>query len=145
MKLVYGGVPYNSLKVKHYEVSTNDCDMIASDLQAGKTAVARGQKIIGTGKSFEFAYYGQFETNDTFPIPSIINVVEVASLLYPIQLAIPMIDMKNRDFSIEQVVGNVIVNNVSYPIKVKYTNNQISITCEQTFPLQVFFGKDNYV
>ena len=77
MKMIYGGVPVNSMKLKHYEISTNDCDMVASDLQAGKTAVAKGRKITGTGKSFEFACYGQLDTNAKRYVPANINVVEI--------------------------------------------------------------------
>lgn len=145
MKMIYGGVPVNSLKVKHYEVSTADATTVPSAVQAGLTYYANGQKQTGTGKSFEFAYYGQFETNDTMFIPSVINVVEISSLMYPIQLTISLSDMKYTDFSVEQSIGNVIVDNIAYPIRVIVANNRISITCDQTIPIEVFYGKDNYI
>lgn len=81
--MIYGGVPVNSMKISYYEMDTNDCDMIASDLQAGKTAVARGQKITGTGKSFEFATYGYITTNIPTPIPTNINVIHLGCMEYP--------------------------------------------------------------
>ena len=73
--------------------------MIASDLQAGKTAVARGQKITGTGKSFEFANYGELRTNADRFVPSNINVIEVSSMEYPIKLSISLTEMVDIDFS----------------------------------------------
>ena len=145
MKLMYGNVPVKSLNIHHYELNTNDCDMVASDLQAGKTAVARGQKIVGTGKSFEFAFYGVFRTNDTMYIPSNINVVEITSVLYPIQHAIALGDMKNIDFSTSNVIGNIVVDGTFYPIIVQAANNFINISCDVNTDLQIFFGKDNYV
>lgn len=144
MKMIYGGVPVNSLKVKHYEINTNDCDMIASDLQAGKTAVARGQKITGTGKSFEFASYGGFNTNEVIYVPSDINVIQITSTLYPIQMTVGVADATTLDFGVEQLIGNIIVNNTEYPITVSVTNNLLSINCDISTTIQIFYGKDNY-
>lgn len=145
MKMMYGGTPVNSLKVRHYEVSTNDATLKASDLQAGVTAYARGQKVAGTGKSFEFAQYGRFETNFPMPIPDNINVIEIASTDNPIQLAIPLSDMKNLDFSNINKVATVIVDGVSYDINVQVSYNLLNVTCEKDIRLQVFYGKDNYI
>lgn len=145
MKMMYGNVPIKSLNIKHFEVDTNDCDMIASDLQAGKMAVARGKKIIGTGKSFEFASYGMMETNKSKILPSSINVIEIACLTNPIQHTIALSNMKNVNFSSLQTVGSVIVDNVNYPINVQVISNKLTISCEKSLSLQVFYGKDNYV
>ena len=146
MKMIYGGVPVNSMKLKHYEISTNDCDMIASDLQAGKTAVARGKKIVGTGKSFEFAFYGQIESNDEQFIPSeSINVIQVSSLAYPIKLIVALNDMSNIDFSVGQIIGNIVVDSIDYPLTVISHNNTLIVNCDLTIPLEVFYGKDNYI
>ena len=82
MKMFYGNTPVKSLNIRHYEMNTNDCDMIASDLQAGKKAVATGQKITGTGKSFEFASYGGWMTNLPLAIPSMINAIQIGSNNY---------------------------------------------------------------
>lgn len=145
MKMFYGKTPIKSLNIKHYEMDTNSCDMIASDLQAGKTAVARGKKITGTGKSFEFAYYGAMETNLSRIVPCDINVIEIASSDYPIQLNIALSDMKNIDFSINQNVGSVIIDGVSYIITVQMNNGELVVSCDKTITLQLFYGKDNYV
>lgn len=145
MKMIYGGTPINSLKVKHYELDTNSATVQPSDLQAGVTCFAKGKKMTGTGKSFEFAYYGQFETNDSMVIPSFINVVEISSLTHPVQLIIPLSDMKNIDFSLPQSVGNVMIDGVSYPVTVVVENNEILVSCDQTIKLEIFYGKDNYV
>lgn len=142
--MFYGNTPIKSLNIKHYELNTNDCDMIASDLQAGKTAVARGKKITGTGKSFEFAWYGQIETNQQIYIPSDINVIEVSSTLYPVQLTIALSDMKNHDFSTAQTVCRAIVNGASSDIIVTAANNSLLLSCDKDIKLEVFYGKDNY-
>ena len=143
--MFYGNTPVNSMKVKHYEISTNDCDMIASDLQAGKTAVARGKKITGTGKCFEFANYGDFETNTRRYVPSMINIIEIASKEHPIKLSMTLNDMEGLDFSNKQNIGSVIIGNVDYPIYAQVISNILTISCEQSFCLQIFYGKDNYV
>ena len=144
MKLMYGNVPVKSLNINYFEQDTNDCTMVASDLQAGITAVARGQKITGTGKSFEFAYYGAVKTNQAQYIPNNINVVEIASLDYPIRHAIALTDMENIDFSTQQIVGYVTVDGMEYDVKVQAVNNFLTLSCEKTIFLEIFYGKDNY-
>ena len=145
MKMMYGGTPINSMRVHSYELDTNDCTMIASDLQAGVTAVARGQKITGTGKSFEFAFYGNIDTNFSTPVPNDINVIEIASTDNPIQLTVILSDMKNLDFSTEIVVAKVVVDGESYDISVQSRYNMLNIMCEKDVSLEVFYGKDNYI
>lgn len=76
--------------------------MVASDLQDGKTAVARGKKIVGTGKSFEFASYGVSRTNVPEFIPATINVIEITSLDYPIKSMIALNMMQDIDFSSDE-------------------------------------------
>lgn len=142
--MIYGGVPVNSMKVKHYELNTNDCDMIASDLQAGKTAVARGKKITGTGKSFEFAQYGTLKTNVGRYVPSEINIIEIASSNYPIKLKVNLMDLILLDYSISQNIASVIIDNIEYDLYVSVVSNILKITCDKTFDLQVFYGKDRY-
>lgn len=145
MKMYYGGVPVNSMKVRHYETSTNDATLKASDMQSGITAYARGEKITGTGKSFEFANYGAIYTNVATPIPSTINVIEVASLDYPVQHLIALNDMCNIDFSTSQAIGNVVIDGMAYPMTVIASSGQLTVSCEKTIKLEVFYGKDNYV
>ena len=145
MKLMYGNVPVKSMNIHSYELSTNDCTAIPSDLQAGVTCVAKGKKITGTGKSFEFANYGGFETNCPIIIPSVINVVEIASTTYPIKSKIALNEMKNLDFSSSQVIGSIVINEQEYPITVVFDGIFLTFTCDQTITLEVFYGKDNYV
>lgn len=83
MKMIYNGTPIKSLNIKRYEMNTNDATLKASDMQVGVTAYAKGKKVTGTGKSFEFAYYGGFETNSINYVPNMINVIEIASVNYP--------------------------------------------------------------
>lgn len=144
MKMMYGNVPVKSMNIHHFEMDTNDCDMVASDLQAGKTAVAKGKKITGTGKSFEFASYGEFNSNETLYVPSNINVIQITSILHPTKMTVKVADTKALDFGSEQSIGSVIVNNVEHPIIVVVSGNFLSIKCDESTKIQIFYGKDNY-
>ena len=144
--MIYGGVPVNSLKVKHYELDTNSATVQPSDMQSGITAYARGQKIIGTGKSFEFAYYGRMLSNDSFIIPTnTVNVVHISSVDYPVHSLVHLANMDNLDFTSGQVVCNLIVNGSEHPVTVIANNNEISVNCDVNVYFEIFFGKDNYV
>lgn len=145
MKMIYGGTPVNSMKVRHYEMNTNDCDMIASDLQAGKTAVARGKKIVGTGKSFEFAEYGMVTANFPIVIPSNINIIEVTSLTHPIRAMIALTDMRNLDFSTTQQLASVVIDGIEHPITASVQDGMLTLNCDIDLDLEAFYGKDNYV
>lgn len=144
MKMIYNGTPIKSLNIKHFEVSTNDCTMKASDLQAGITGVARGKKITGTGKAFSFALYGAGFTTDTIPIPAAINIIEIASLEYPIKAKIALNTISNLDFTTEQVIAIITIDNKEYPIAVKSADNLLTFVCEKSINLQYFFGRDEY-
>ena len=147
MKMYLGDTPIKLMNIKHYELDTNDATMVASDLQSGVTCYAKGKKVIGTGKSFEFAHYGGFETNSMNYIPSIINVIEIASVDYPIKSLVDLNSMKNGsfDFSIEQPIGMVVIDNTEYPITLNIDGSILKLNCEKIITLQVFLGKDNYV
>lgn len=150
MKMYLGNMPIKKANISHFEMDTNDCTMVASDLQAGVTAVARGQKITGTGKCFEFAHYGGMYSNDFIIIPTdSINVVHISSLSYPVHSTIQLSDMKNLDFNTSQVIGNLIVDNVQYPISVCVQTNEsfveVWVVCDIDVRFQIFLGKDNYV
>lgn len=145
MKMIYGGVPYNTLKLKHFEVDTNICDMEPSDLQAGKTGVVKGKIITGTGKSFEFARYGDYTTNRTKYVPTNINIIQVSSAEHPIKVNMALLSMKDVDFTKEQNIATIIIDGVEYDLFVSVQSNIMKITCDQTVQLQVFYGKDNYI
>ena len=144
MKMIYNGTPIKSLNIKHFEVSTNDCTMTASDLQSGVTGVARGKKITGTGKCFNFASYGNALSNIMLPIPSNINTVEIASTLYPVQQSMDFETIRITDFSNGQTIGKIIKDGIDYPISMQITNNILKLTCDITIKLQLFYGRDDY-
>ena len=145
MKMIYGGTPVNSMKVKHYEISTSDATTVPSAVQAGLTYYANGQKQTGTGKSFEFASYGNLPTNRSVYVPSNVNIIQISSMDNAVQLTIALNDIKNKDFSVSTEVAKVLVDDVLYPIFVEVNGHFLSVNCEQTLTLQVFYGKDNYI
>lgn len=145
MKMYYGNVPIKSMNIKHYEMDTNDATVLASDLQNGVTCYARGSKITGTGKIFEFADYGAFKTNIPIIIDNMINVIEITSTAYPIKSEIPLSEMKNIDFSVSQLIASVVIDAVEYPITTTIDDGMLILYCDKSVTLQVFYGKDNYV
>ena len=145
MKMYLGNTPINRMNIKHFEMDTNDCTMVASDLQAGKTAVAKGKKVTGTGKSFEFANYGYLETNTSRYVPNVINIIGISSLAYPIKQIVELNNQRDLDFTTAQHIADVVIEDVFYPITVKVNANFLTVACDQSVRLQVFYGKDNYV
>jgi hypothetical protein len=127
------------------EIPTDDATVQPSDVQAGITYYARGEKGVGTGKAFEFANYGSMYTNAPDFVPTPINVIEIASLDYPIRNLIGLNDMKNTDFSIEQTIGIATIDGNEYPITTRLDGVLLTLSCEKEIRLQVFYGKDNYV
>ena len=142
MKLMLGNTPVKKMMIHN---DTQDATMVASDLQAGVTCYAKGQKVTGTGKSFEFANYGSLRTNSNRFVPTNINVIEISSVEHPVKLSSTLISMKEIDFSTPQHIGTVIIDNVEYALTVSVVSNILKVVCDQTFYLQVFYGKDNYV
>lgn len=144
MKMIYGGVPVNSMKIKHYELDTNSATVQPSDLQAGVTCFAKGKKMTGTGKAFNFAIYGTTPSNNIIPVPDVINTVVLTSVEYPVQINRTLLDMGVIDFTMAQTVATVVVDGVTYPVTVQYANNILTISCDTTVNLEYFFGKDDY-
>lgn len=127
-------------------MDTNDCDMTASDLQAGKTGVARGQKITGTGKAFSFAMYGDCESNIMLPIPtSEINTIIVSANGYAVKMIQAMKDFREVNFSTAQEVATINIDGEDYIITLQIVSNMLTIACGKNVTLQVMFGKDDYI
>lgn len=145
MKMYYNGTPIKSMNIKHYELNTNDCTAIPSDLQSGVTCVSKGQKITGTGKAFSFASYGRWKTNYPNVIPTMINTIQIGSIDYPIRMVVAMTEMPSLNFSSSQNIAEVIIDGVTYPIIVSVENNVLTVTCDQTIDIELFMGRDEYV
>ncbi len=145
MKMIYNGTPVNSMKVKHYELSTNDATLKPSDMQAGVTAYAKGRKVTGTGKAFSFATYGKWKTNESNIIPMVINTIQIGCTDYPVRMIVPMNSMIVHDFTIPQTMAEVTIDGVVYPMIVSVQDGEFLISCEKTINLQLFMGKDEYV
>lgn len=145
MKMMLGNTPVKSLNIHHFEMDTNSATVQPSDLQAGITCFARGQKVTGTGKSFEFAYYGKILSNDSIIIPTnSINVVHISSLEYPVHSIVQLADMNGLNFANGQVVCNLIADGTEHPVTVTVGNNEIVVSCDVEVFFEIFFGKDNY-
>lgn len=145
MKIMYGNTPIKAINIKHFETNTDDATVTASDMQSGVSSYARGKKVIGTGKCFEFAQYGGIETNIPMFIPNMINVIEITSTVHPVKSAISLTDTKDVDFSIPQTIGYVMVDNVENPVTITIENSMLTLSCSETTTLDFFIGKDNHV
>lgn len=144
MKMMYGNTPVKNLRITTYETNTNDATMFASDLQAGVTGYARGQKIVGTGKAFSFATYGGSMTNESSVVPAVINTIQIGSTDYPVRMILPMNEMVSHDFTTAQDIAEITIDGVVYPITVSVQNNELFIACEKTITIQLFIGRDEY-
>lgn len=144
MKMFYGNTPIKSMKIKHYELNTNSATVTPSDMQSGITCFAKGQKVTGTGKCFEFAMYGSWVTNLPIAIPSMINTVQIGCADYPVRTIVSVHDTKTCDFSAPQTIAEIIVDGEIYPLIVSVQNEMLTITCDHTIRIELFYGKDRY-
>lgn len=142
MKMYLGDVPVKAL---YTHTDTDEGNITAPDMQSGMIAFAKGVKLTGTGKAFAFASYGQVSTNKALPVPSIINVIEVSSLTYPVKTNIALSSMKNTNFSTIQKIGAVTINGTAYDITAQVSNNMLTVGCSKDISLEVFYGRDEHV
>ena len=142
MKLMLGNTPVKKMMIHN---DTQDATMVASDLQAGVTCYAKGQKVTGTGKCFSFAVYGSFPTNRAIPIPETINVILIGSTDYFVKMAHYVSDLTAMDFSSPVVVATITIDGTDYPISVSVVSNLLTVSCSKAINLEIFYGKDNYL
>lgn len=142
MKMYLGDVPVKAL---YTHTDTDEGNITAPDMQSGMIAFAKGVKLTGTGKAFAFASYGQMPTNEAWPVPSIINVIEVSSLTYPVKTNIALSSMKNTNFSTIQKIGAVTINGTAYDITAQVSNNMLTVGYSKDISLEVFYGRDEHV
>ena len=142
MKMYLGDVPVKAL---YTHTDTDEGNITAPDMQSGMIAFAKGVKLTGTGKAFAFASYGRISTNKALPVPSIINVIEVSSLTYPVKMNIALSSMKNTNFSTIQKIGAVTINGTAYDITAQVSNNMLTVGCSKDISLEVFYGRDEHV
>lgn len=142
MKMYLGDVPVKAL---YTHTDTDEGNITAPDMQSGMIAFAKGVKLTGTGKAFAFASHGQMSTNKAWPVPSIINFIEVSSLTYPVKTNIALSSMKNTDFSTIQKIGAVTINGTAYDITAQVSNNMLTVGCSKDIDLEVFYGRDEHV
>lgn len=142
MKMYLGDVPVKAL---YTHTDTDEGNITAPDMQSGMIAFAKGVKLTGTGRAFAFASYGQMPTNTAWPVPSIINFIEVSSLTYPVKTNIALSSMKNTNFSTIQKIGAVTINGTAYDITAQVSNNMLTVGCSKDISLEVFYGRDEHV
>ena len=142
MKMYLGDVPVKAL---YTHTDTDEGNITAPDMQSGMIAFAKGVKLTGTGKAFAFASYGQISTNKALPVPSIINVIEVSSLTYPVKTNIALSSMKNTNFSTIQKIGVVTINGTAYDITAQVSNNMLTVGCSKDISHEEIYGRDALV
>ena len=146
MKMYLGGTPLKSMNIRHYEMDTNSATITPSDMQAGTTCFAKGQKLTGTGKAFEFATYGKFPVNSSVPIPTTdINTILVSSTDGAVKMVDGINNLRNLDFSTAQEIGKIILDGAEYSLTVQIINNRITFGCTQSVSVQAMIGKDNFI
>lgn len=144
MKMYLGGTPVKTMKVKHFEVDTNSATVEPSAVQAGLIYFAKGRQEVGTGKAFAFASYGSAPLNSMIPIPVPINVVWISSTTYPVRSALSFTDVLNVDFSTNPIIAYITVDGTDYPINLKINKNIMTISCDYSTLVELFYGKDEY-
>lgn len=146
MKLIYGGVPYNTTKVNHYEIDTNSATVQPSDLQAGVTCFARGERVVGTGKAFAFAFYGDIITNIPYSFPLCgVNTIIISSFSNPIKMNMSINDIRQNKTISNLAIGMISINGINYPISVTVDDTGFTFHCEEMIAIQGFCGKDEHI
>lgn len=136
----------NKIKALMIHNDTSDATLKASDMQAGVTGYANGQKITGTGKAFVFALYGPLSSNEMIPLPvDTINTIGIGSAVNPVKMVAAIDILRDYDFSNDTQVATVTVSGTDYPITLRIAGGIATFECSQNVKLQVLIGKDEYI
>lgn len=143
MQLRLGDTKVKALMIHN---DTSDATLKASDMQAGVTGYANGQKITGTGKAFVFALYGSASSDAMIPLPvETINTILLGCANNPIKMVDTVVAMRDYDFSSDKQVATVNVGGTDYPITLRITGGIATFGCSQKVTLQILIGKDEYI
>ena len=133
--LVYGDKRFKGIGITNgIGLDTSDADITPVDMQNGRIAYANGEKVVGTGKCFEFARYGKkffdviFDEQGNEVYGCIFEDFNVANVLF---------------FS--TAVGNDILSQEKYVIRETTQNKAFKVGTNQTTGgniYVVFLGND---
>lgn len=140
------------------EPSTYDADITPVDMQRGKTAYVKGEKLTGTGRCFESAVYGSGKVqllqdengNDTYGLSILTTIKPNIIFLSSTEtgdIILQTAHIVNLENDIPTVIG--VNHSASGDVTVTYDNNRLKVylgdTKNNTTRLRYFLGKDNKI
>jgi len=157
--LVYGDKRFKGIGVTNgIGLDTSDADITPADMQNGRMGYANGQKVIGTGKCFEKAGYGQRKikliTDEngnkkygisilTKTIPNIIFVssTNIGDIVLQENFVFSLIENERQKIGVDYITSGEIsaYHNGSF-LNIYFENIENTET-----KLMYFYGKDNYI
>lgn len=156
MSLYYGGKTYKRLGITNgIGLDTSDADITSPDMQNGRIGYANGKRVVGTGKCFEKAGYGDGivglmydnQGNEKYGISIFTkvkpNVVFITPTVGDVFVQTEhIIDLKSN--TALTIGTNYTLDGNIY---ISYSNNRLNIYFENILnaqtELKYFYGKDN--